>query len=216
MTRWLLPVGLVMALTGFFGPWVNHLVAGLVITGLDMGEYVKFLPTVRDGTISIWRPGFYLPLVAISLSALIAAYRSDLAYRWWIRAPLLAFATVAAFNLVPPAWTPARLLEPEFRFQTTSLLLLLAGVALAPFLALIPRTLAAILVTLLGGVALTLPLYTFMQLLPTIQELYNQPLTAAWGLWLMTLGLLIVIVAYWRLPSQPFSQKFTSKVTSEL
>ncbi len=215
MTRWLLPIGLVMALVGYFGPWVDHPVAGLVITGLDMGEYVKFLPIVREGTISIWRPGFYLPLVAISLAAIIAAYRSDLAYRWWLRAPLLALATVAAINLVPPAWTPARLLEPEFRFQTTSLLLLLVGVALAPFLALIPRTLVAILVTFLAGIAFTLPFYTFMQLLPTIEELYNQPLTAAWGLWLMTLGLLIVIVAYWRLPSQPSSPEIYRKIVAE-
>lgn len=205
--RWLLPVGLVMALIGYVGPWVDHPVAGLIITGLDMGEYVKFLPIVRDGTISIWRPGFYAPLVAISAAALLAAYRTDLAYHWWLRASLLALAAVAAFNLVPPAWTPARLLEPEFRLQTTSLLLLLAGLALSPFLALIPRTVAASLVTFFGLAALTIPLYTFLQLLPTIQEVYNQPLTAAWGIWLMTLGLIIVIVVYWRLPPEPSIEK---------
>src|ERR1700741_4715779 len=111
MSRWLLPVALVLALIGYFGPWVAHPVAGLVITGLDLGEYVKFLPEVREGTIAIWRPGFYAPLVAVSAAALLAAYRRDFGFAWWLRYPLLALTAIAAFNLVPPAWTPSRLLE---------------------------------------------------------------------------------------------------------
>ena len=201
MKRWLLPLGLLLALGGYFGPWVAHPVAGLVITGLDLGEYVKFLPVVREGSVVIWRSGFYAPLVAISAAALLAAYRADLGYRWWLRFPLLALAIVAALNLVPPAWTPTRLLEAEFRLQTTSLLLLLAGVALSPFLALLPRLLAAALVTLLAAVGLVAPIYGFFQVLPAIQALYNQPVTAAWGLWLMAVGLLIVVITYWRLPA---------------
>ena len=54
---------------------MDNRVAGLVITGLDLGEYVKFLPAVRNGVISIWRQGFYIPLVAVSLSCSLIAYR---------------------------------------------------------------------------------------------------------------------------------------------
>jgi hypothetical protein len=202
MMRWLLPVGIMLALAGYFAPWIAHPVAGLVITGLDMGEYVKFLPDVRNGAISIWRPGFYVPLVAISAAALLVAYRTELAYRWWVRAALLALAAVAAFNLVPPAWTPARLLELEFRFQTTSLVLLLIGIAFAPFFALLSRSFTASLVTLLTVLGLVLPIFGFFQVLPAIQALYNQPLTAGWGLWLMAVGLILIIVAYWRSPAE--------------
>jgi hypothetical protein len=198
--RWLLPASLVMALAGYFGPWVNHPVAGLVITGLDFGEYVKFLPEVRAGTVVIWRPGFYVPLVAISIAALLAAYRADLGYRWWLRIPLLVLSIIAALNLVPPAWTPARLLEPEFRLQTISLILLLLGVAFSPFLALLSRPLAAAIVTLLALVGIVAPLYGFYQVLPAIQILYNHPLPAGWGLWLMEVGLLLLIISMWRLP----------------
>ena len=192
-----------MALAGYFGPWVDHPVAGLVITGLDLGEYVKFLPVVREGTVTIWRAGLYAPLVAISAAALLAAYRVDLAYPWWVRMLLLALAAVSAFNLVPPAWTPTRLLEPEFHLQTASLLLLLCGLAIAPFVALLPRFLAAALVTLLAIVALVAPVHAFFQVLPAIEVLYNQPLAAAWGIWLMVLGLSTIMVAYWLPPPRP-------------
>ena len=125
MMRWILPLALLCALVGYFGPWIDHRVAGLIVTGLDFGEYVKFLPAVRTGAVTVWRAGFYAPLVAIGTTALAIAYRTDLAFKWWLRFPLLALAAVAALNLVPPAWTPARLLDPEFRLQTTSLVLLL-------------------------------------------------------------------------------------------
>ncbi|MCC6456586.1 MAG: hypothetical protein IT328_16650 [Caldilineaceae bacterium] len=203
MMRWLLPVGLVMALAGYFAPWIAHPVAGLVITGLDLGEYVKFLPVVREGTVTIWRFGFYVPLVAVSAASLLVAYRGDFAYRWWLRLPLLALAAIAAFNLVPPAWTPARLLEPEFRLQTASLLGLLVGLAFSPFWALLPRPVAATLVTALTLTGCLAPLYDFYQVLPAIQALYHQPLAPAWGLWLMVLGLILIPIAYWFTPSRP-------------
>lgn len=197
--RWLLPVALLLTLTGYFAPWVNHRAAGLVVTGLDLGEYVKFLPSFRDGTISVWRPGFYAPLVAVSAAALFASYRPRFHYHWTIRSLLLLLTAIAALNLVPPAWTPSRLLEPEFRLQTASLLILLAGTALAPFMALLSDRLAAFLVTLLVTAGIMLPLYGFFQILGEIQNLYGQPLAASWGVWLMTLGLLLVAISYWQL-----------------
>jgi hypothetical protein len=200
--RWLLPLALILTLVGYFGPWIGHPVAGLVITGLDFGEYVKFLPIVREGTVTIWRPGFYAPLVACSAAALLAAYRRDLHYGWSLRFPLLALAIVAALNLIPPAWTPTRLLEAEFRWQTSSLILLLVAVAVSPYLALLPRWGASSLVTLLATVGIATPVYNFLQVLPAIETLYNHPLVAAWGLWVMVLGLLLIAVAYWRIPDK--------------
>jgi hypothetical protein len=89
-------------------------------------------------------------------------------------------------------------LEAEFRLQTASLVILLVAVALSPFLGLLPRLLVATIVTLLAMIGIIAPLYGFYQVLPTIQKLYNQPLTAAWGLWLMVAGLAVVAVSYWQ------------------
>ena len=50
LLRILLPLGALLAFLGYVGPWVDHRVAGLAVLGLDLGEYVKFLPQVRAGT----------------------------------------------------------------------------------------------------------------------------------------------------------------------
>ena len=95
-TRGLLPLGAFLALAGFFGPWVNHAAAGLVITGLDLPEYVKFLPAMLAGQLTLWREGFYLPLVAVSMALSLHAFDARLRYGWFARSLLLGTALVAA------------------------------------------------------------------------------------------------------------------------
>lgn len=188
--RWLLPATILLALAGYFGPWVGHRVAGLVVMGLDLGEYVKFLTPVRAGQIGLWREGFYLPLVVASLSASLIAFRRELRYPWVVRGLLLATAIVAALNLLPPAWTPQRMLTDEFRQQAAALAICLAAMAFSPLLALLPRRLVAVLVAAGALGAAIVPARQFLAVLPTIADLYHQPLTPGWGLWLCAGGLL--------------------------
>ena len=157
LNRWLLPVGALLTLTGYLRPWISHKAAGLAILGLDLGELVKFLHPVQQGDIRLWREGFYLPLVAVSVSLSLSAFRRDLAgppadsepnhsagfggsqptYGWPFRIGLLLLSFVAALNLLPPAWTPHLLLAPEYRLQTAALLACLALAALSPLAALL-------------------------------------------------------------------------------
>jgi hypothetical protein len=190
--RWAIPAGAILTLCGFFGPWVNHRVAGLVILGLDLGEYVKFLPPVRSGEIALWREGFYLPPVAVSLSLSLVLFRRELRLHWAVRALLVAAAIVAALNLLPPAWTPPRMLTPEFRLQAAGIGLCLLAVALSPLLALLPRRVTSALIALLALASL-LPFWQFARVLPPIAELYNQPLTPGWGIYVMALGLAVLL-----------------------
>jgi len=190
--RWLLPLGALLTLAGYFGPWVAHRVAGLVVTGLDLGEYVKFLPVVRAGQVSIWRAGFYLPLVTVSLALSLAAFRPQLRYGWFVRGLLLAIASVAALNLLPPAWNEATFQNPEFRQQIGALLLCLAAAALSPLLALLPGWFSNGLIPLLSAFALWFPLRDFLSVLPAIRELYQQPLQPGWGVYLLGIGLLLL------------------------
>ena len=193
--RWFIPLGGLLALIGYFGPWVNHRAAGLVVTGLDLGEYVKFLPAVRGGQLVLWREGFYWPLVAVSLAFSLYAFRKPLRYPWPLRALLLALAIVAALNLLPPAWTPGLLTTPEFQMQTAALVICLLAAGFSPFLALIPQPLTKIIVIGLSIGALWFPISSFLRVLPLISALYNQPLQPGWGMFGLGLGLLILIGA---------------------
>lgn len=213
--RLLLPLGALLAFLGYTGPWVDHRVAGLVILGLDLGEYVKFLPQVRAGITDLWREGFYLPLVAVSLTLSLCTWRADLRWpahftrspgqppvghpltrsilRWLLIAFQVAGAVVAALNLLPPAWTPGRMMTPEFQQQTAALVLCLGAVAFGPFLALLPRRVTGALVLLLCLPASFVPVPQFLAVLPEIGTLYNHALAPGWGMYLMIAGLLLLL-----------------------
>ncbi len=152
-----------MALVGYFRPWIAHKAAGLVVLGLDLGELVKFLHPVQQGEIRLWREGFYLPLVAVSISLSLNAFRRDSSawdsagresrgkeveggnalYAWPVRVAFLLVAVVAALNMLPPAWSPQQLLAPEFRLQVAAMLICLALAAVSPLVSLLqsPRSL---------------------------------------------------------------------------
>ncbi|MBK8051321.1 MAG: hypothetical protein IPK16_32015 [Anaerolineales bacterium] len=188
--RWLLPMAGLVSLIGYWGSWVAHPVAGLAILGLDLGEYVKFLPSIRSGQIQLWREGFYLPLVAVSLAFSLFAYRPELRYPRWLRLLFLAVAIVAALNLLPPAWTPARMMTDEFQQQALAILLCLTAVAFSPVLALWKAVVTGALIALLSLVAVIVPVWQFFRVLPGISILYNHALSWGWGVGVMGMGLL--------------------------
>lgn len=190
--RWLLPAGGLVTLVGYFGAWVQHPVSGLTVIGLDLAEYVKFLVPVRTGEIWLWREGFYAPLVAVSLAWSLHAFQPRLRYSWLVRVLLLLGAGAAALNLLPPAWSPPLLLTPEFRLQTVAMLLCLGAAGVSPFLGLIPQRISALATLLLVIPALWLPAHTFLRVLPTIADLYNQPLRPGWGMYVMIGGLMLL------------------------
>jgi hypothetical protein len=190
--RWFFLAAILLTLAGYWGPWVPHPVSGLVVTGLDLGEYVKFLPQVRGGQIALWREGFYLPLVAVSLAASVAAFQERLRYWWLLRALLLALAVIAALNLLPPAWDQGTFTNPEFRQQMIALGLCLFVMGTSPLWALVPRWATAGSVVVLSLGALWFPLRGFFLVLPPIRELYQEPLAVGWGLIVMVIGLLLL------------------------
>ncbi len=224
--RVLLPLGALLAFWGYVGPWVDHRVAGLAILGLDLGEYVKFLPMVRGGTTSLWREGFYLPLVAISLALSLCVWRPELRWQrpvvaWLMIAVQVLGAIAAALNMLPPAWTPQRMLTPEFQQQLAAILLCLAAVAFGPFLALLPRLVTGVFVFLLSAVAAVVPVIQFLRVLPQIATLYNHNLVPGWGMYLMLIGLAMLValgglLAFAKVIEGPVQQNTTRRSRKEL
>lgn len=188
----LIAAGLV-GLAGYFGPWVSHRAIGLTVSGLDLGEYVKFIPRVLSGQIAVRREIFYLPLFAGSLMASLLASRRTLPR--WLRVLLGLGAIPLALAMLPPAWSPVTLRLPEFRVQTAALFfcLLMAPAVIATRY--LPDRLVLLLMATLALPAAILPAWGFLQIRPALVELYRQPLRPGWGFWVALLGFLFI--AFW-------------------
>jgi hypothetical protein len=187
--RWLaiFLAGLI-GLIGYYGPWVPHKAAGLIVIGLDLAEYVKFIPEVASGRIALHREIFYLPLFATSAGASLFASRRVLPEwtRW-----LLAFTAIPlALAMLPPAWNPAILLMPEFRLQTVAIALCLLLVPGATLLRGLPDRPILVAIGLLSLAAAVVPAWGFVQVHVAIETLYRQPLALGWGFWLGAGGFL--------------------------
>lgn len=190
----LFPLLLGLALAGYWAPWVNHKCVALVLTGLDMGEYVKFLPQVRSGELRLVREVFYLPLFCASASLTLLALNSGLRYHLLLRGLLLLLAWVMALSMLPPVWTPPLLLQAEFRTQTIAIALCLILPVLYPWLRAVSLKALALILGLLALIALLPPVLTFWKVLPFIAQLYRRPLAPGWGLYLMVIGFAGVVL----------------------
>jgi hypothetical protein len=181
----LILLGLI-GLIGYYGPWVPHRAAGLVVLGLDLAEYVKFLPQVAGGQIRLVRELFYLPLAASSLGCSLIASREILPrmLRW-----LLGLAAIPlALAMLPPAWSPSVLLQREFAIQVIVIVLCLAAVPTIPLLRRLPDRVVYVIIATLSVAASLLPAWGFLRVLPPIEGLYNHPIRPGWGFWLSLVG----------------------------
>jgi len=175
-------------LAGYYGPWVAHRAAGLVIIGLDLAEYVKFLPQVASGQVGIPREVFYLPLVAGSITASLLASRRCLPT--WFRWALALLAAPLALAMLPPAWSPGLLRLGEFRTQVLAIgvcLALIPGIALTRYL---PDWLVIVMIAFLALLAAIGPAWAFLQVRGAIAQVYRRDLPLGWGFWLSLLGFL--------------------------
>jgi hypothetical protein len=173
-------------IAGYYGPWLAHRAAGLIIIGLDLAEYVKFLPQVASGQIAIRREIFYLPLLAGSIAASLFASRRCLPklLRW----VLALLAAPLALAILPPAWSPAILRLGEFRIQVIAMgvcLLLIPGIAVTRYL---PDRLVLLTVAFLSLIAALGPTWAFLQVRPAIEQVYRQPPPLAWGFFMSPIG----------------------------
>lgn len=193
--RLLLPLGWLAASVGYYGPWIDHPTAALTLSGVDMGEFVKFLPGVLDGSLPVTRQIFYLPPLAVVVGVALLAGSRRLRYPWPASLLMTLLAVPVSLQLLPPAWSPARLVTPEFRLQTIALgvsWLLLAGCWL---LGRLPPPLAG---ALGGGVslaALALSAWQFLAVKPAIDQVYGRPPGIGWGFFLCLAGLGVVATA---------------------
>lgn len=193
LVRWGWPASLIIGLAGYIGPWIGHRAAALVICGLDLAEYVKFLAEVRAGTLPVWREWFLLSAAALSLSLTLTAVNRRLALRGVLTGVLLVASLLAALSMLPPAWTPSLLMTPEFRLQALLIAGCVLAIPLSPLLCRMPLAAVAGLVGVMQLIALLGAVRQFLIIKPAIDRVYGIPPHFGWGLYAYIGGSLLSI-----------------------
>jgi hypothetical protein len=195
VVRLLLPVGWALAAIGYLGPWIGHPTAALTLSGVDLGEFVKFLPDVLDGTSQAVRQLFYLPPFAVVVSVALLIGLRRLGYPWLFRALALILAVPVSLQLLPPAWSPSGLMTKEFYPQTIALGTCWLLLAAFSFLGSLPTWLSGSLSAMISLTATVIPAWQFFAIKPSIDRVYGTAPTVGWGLWVCMIGLVIMVAA---------------------
>ncbi|MCR4407831.1 MAG: hypothetical protein NUW24_13080 [Anaerolineae bacterium] len=190
------PLGILLALTGYWGAWVDHKTAALVLSGLDMGEYAKFLPEVREGSLVVLRELFYLPPLAAALCLALLVGWLWSRYSLMARVLMLGLAVGLCLVVLPPyPFVLHALSSAEFRGQFILSVLCLLGVAAAPLYHRLSDRVAQLLLTMLACLGPLPAIAQFCAIRPALERAYGWPLPIGWGLWVMVVGFAFVIAA---------------------
>jgi hypothetical protein len=195
IVRLLLPLGWLLAGVGYYGPWVMHQTAALTLSGVDMGELVKFLPGAVDGSLTVLRQIFYLPPLAVVVGVALLAGSRRLHFPPLLQTLMLCLAVSVSLQLLPPAWSPASLMTPEFRPQAVALGICWLLLALFWLVGQLPPQVTGALNASLALAAVILPAWQFLVAKIALDAVYHDPPAAGWGLFLCLAGLAVMAVA---------------------
>ena len=185
-----LAAALIVGLAGYWGPWIAHRDVALILIGQDMGEFVKFLPEVRDGSLPLVRAWFYLPpFCACWALALLAACRT-LRYPPAARVLFLAAVPPVSLALLPPVFSMPVLRSGEFRLQVVGVAVCLALIPGWLLLRRLPMRVQTVLLALSGLLAALPAWWQFRATLPAIARIYDEPLHVGWGIVALLAGFL--------------------------
>ncbi|HOT92597.1 MAG TPA: hypothetical protein PLJ78_11440 [Anaerolineae bacterium] len=177
----------ILALIGYFGPWVGRRAAALAWNAYDLFDLLRLLPEIETGALSVNLQTLRLPLVG--LAVLLPLLLSQANRGWRIMGALLgmglALATLPPYPEIVTAWyTPGW--RVPFWWGIGATLATGAAVWFAPRLGRYRAwlMLAWIAVTGLPAVA------TLYRLLPALRSLHAAPVQPGWGFWVCMGGLL--------------------------
>ena len=210
----------VLALVGYWSPWLTHPAASLRLNGYELSEWITFLPGVRSGELPLSRLTFLLPLacLALLLSAIATRVPVRLAApplgQTPARAPqrpraglaaalpavpgpwgwgLLLAGLVCALVLFPPyPYLLTAIRDPEFQGQFFVACATLLGLVILAYL---PAELKDGLQVLLGLAGAALSLFGLLILRPAASELLNAPWPIGAGWVMFVLGFVALVLA---------------------
>ena len=175
-----------LILAGYLSVWLPHEAAGLSFIGVELGEWVKFLPQVQSGEPAANRELFYLPpLTLAAMMVLVSARWSGRRWQTWaFRALALLVAMLAFPSLDAIRFEPAS--EWLLRFllvATVAILALGAG-----FLAKLPPWLLWFSVVFLALSGALLPSWVYLSIRQPVASLWREQPAIGAGVWLNFAG----------------------------
>ncbi len=180
--------GLLLLALGYWGAWLAHPAAGLNILGIDLPEYVKFVPAVQSGQITLDRLTFFAPLLALALGLILVGTMRRPGLPAWLRVLIVLLAIPTALAMLPPAWTPPLLRTPEFRTQTVWIGIIVVLAALSPLLLrFLPDAVRGIVLVVLA-LAVFPALTAYLRLLPALASLYGTAVKPGASVYLVAAG----------------------------
>lgn len=191
-----LRIGFTAILLGYFLVWLPHRAAGLSFIGLELGEWVKFLPQYRSGEIAANRSFFYLP--PITLGLMLALWTASWPNRRWQTWAMRVFAVLVAMLAFPAI--EAILYEGIDQWLGRLLLILLVAVVAVLMLPLgkIGTSRASVVawsaIAVLALLGLALPTWAYLAFRTPVAQLFDQRIGIGPGLWLNAFGHLAVAV----------------------
>ena len=189
-----LKLGFTLILLGYFLVWLPHQAVGLSFIGLEMGEWTKFLPGIQQDQYVLDRVLFYLP--PISLALMLIIWTLDWPNRRWKTWLMRIVAVVISLLAFPALESFVEEAADQWLARIVLILIVVASAllsSLAKYLA--PRTrllLQNAAYVALGVLGALLPMWTFLILIPEISSLFGREVGPGPGLWINTLGHLLV------------------------
>lgn len=165
-------------------PWVAHPAAALVLTGLDMPEFVRFMGSAGAPLVTPCRIAFAGPLVSAALVASLAVGPSDRSL--WFRGLVLA----GSIWLVSVAFSP---LERRTEFLVGSLVV--ASIWAGAMLARPGPRLVEVVALAAGAAAPGLAVIQFLRTAPALGALYGRAIT--WGVGSYLAAATSLVAAVW-------------------
>lgn len=216
-------LGLTAVFIGYLSVWLPNPAAGLSFLGLEIGEWVKFLPQVRSGEVVASRNLFYLPPITLGLMlVLLTAGWPNRRWQTWGQRLLGLAVALLAFPAIEVIRDEA---SSEWQLRLWLIAMVAAIVVLSPFLGRPflgrpflgrsrmdrwPRSVSGLLLVLIGLAGAFLPLWAYLAVRPAVAQVLGMPVGIGAGVWLNVAGHLLV-TAVAGVKRERVSSRFTQK-----
>ncbi|NBD36924.1 MAG: hypothetical protein GVY30_13120 [Chloroflexi bacterium] len=193
-------VAWLLALIGYFGPWIGRRAAALAWNAYDLFDLLRLLPQIESGAVRVNLYTLRFPLVGLAVLLPLLLAQAPNLWRWTVAAlgAGIAIATLPPYPEIVSAWR-----TPGWRIVFWGGVGAMIAVGVITWLG--PRLARIRPWLIVGWLALTaLPaLPTLHRLQPALSHLHARPIAWGWGYWCWLIGIgLIALLTLSRIPAK--------------